>query len=97
MFPFLKTTKNGRKPVENILKMSILQNKVAFFKGSVVFRGNNNANANGGVGYANANIGSRLANKTNIIIGVQHQGCIPTVVPRGTSLSNSNKVGKLKN
>lgn len=84
-----------------------MQNKVAFLKSRVVFRGNNNANANGGVAYANANndasntntnIGSRLANKTNrIIIGVQHQGCIPTVVPRGTSLSNSNKVGKLKN
>lgn len=73
----------------------------------MVFRGNNNANANGGVAYANANndasntnanIGSRLANKTNrITIGVQHRGCIPKVVPRGTSLSNSNKVGKLKN
>ena len=45
---------------------------MAFPNSRVVYRGNNNANANGGVAYANANndasnstanIGSRLANK----------------------------------
>lgn len=51
--------------------------------GRVVYRGNNNANANGGVSYANANnapsnsntnIGSRLNyNQRKIIIGVQQR------------------------
>jgi hypothetical protein len=54
----------------------------------VVYRGYNNANANGGVSNANANndatnananVGSRLANKN---IGVQHRGRVPIVVPR---------------
>ncbi|MBQ3244841.1 MAG: hypothetical protein IJB01_09580 [Bacteroidaceae bacterium] len=52
---------------------------MAFPNSRVVYRGNNNANANGGVAYANANndasntnanIGSRLANKQRVI-GVQ--------------------------
>ena len=89
--------------------MSIFaKTKVALPNSRVVYRGNNNANANGGVAYANAtndasntnaNIGSRLANKINYrIIGVQKQGCIPNSVPRGASLSNSvRNYGKLKN
>ena len=56
----------------------------------VVYRSNNNANANGGVSYANANndsanvnanIGSRLANNYNVlsqrIFGVQRWGRVP--------------------
>lgn len=65
----------------------------------VVYRGNNNANSNGGVSYANANNdasnsnannGSRLANNQRTNIGVQHRGRVLTVVPRGTSHSNSS-------
>ena len=67
--------------------------------GRVVYRGNNNANAQGGVSYANAsndasnanaNVGSRLNNKQKMtIIGVQHQGRVPTAVPREVSLTSS--------
>ena len=67
--------------------------------GRVVYRGNNNAIANGGVSNSNANndasnsnanVGSRLENNPNIVrIGVQHQGRVPTVEPRGMSLTNS--------
>lgn len=71
--------------------------------GRVVYRSNNNANANGGVAYANANndtanvnanIGSRLAHNTKSVMpqrysGVQHRGRVLTVVPMGKSLSNS--------
>jgi len=67
--------------------------------GRVVYRGNNNANPNGGVSMSNANndssntntnIGSRLNNnRKEILIGVQHRGLVPTVVPRGASRSNS--------
>lgn len=62
----------------------------------VVYRGYNNANANGGVSNANANndasnahahVGSRLDNRN---IGVQHQERVPKVVPNGTSLTNSS-------
>ena len=65
----------------------------------VVYRGNNNANSNGGVSYANANndasnantnIGSRLEIKPKNNIGVQQTGRVPDVVPRGTSHSNSS-------
>ena len=36
------------------------------------------------------NIGSRLNNnRKEILIGVQHRGLVPTVVPRGASRSNS--------
>ena len=53
----------------------------------VVYRGNNNANANGGVSYANANNdasnanannGSRLEINQRKTIGVQHRGRVPT-------------------
>ena len=77
----------------------------------VVYRSNNNANANGGVSYANsnndsanvnANIGSRLANNYNVLsqrnFGVQRWGRVPDVVPMGMSLSKSViGHGKLKN
>ena len=69
----------------------------------VVYRGNNNANPNGGVSMSNANndssntntnIGSRLNNnRKEILIGVQHRGLVPTVVPREASLSNSSPEG----
>jgi hypothetical protein len=59
----------------------------------VVYRGNNNANPNGGVSMSNANndssntntnIGSRLNNnRKEILIGVQHRGLVPTVVAGG--------------
>ena len=73
--------------------------------GRVVYRGYNNANANGGVSNANANndasnananVGSRLEINR---IGVQRWGRVPDVVPRETSRSNStiHKGGKLKN
>lgn len=68
----------------------------------VVYRSNNNANANGGVSYANANndsanvnanIGSRLANNITVLVskifGVQHWGRVPAVVPMGMRLSKS--------
>lgn len=56
--------------------------------GRVVYRGYNNANANGGVSNANANndatnananVGSRLEIKN---IGVQQRGRVPIAVPR---------------
>ena len=69
----------------------------------VVYRGNNNANPNGGVSMSYANndsshaytfIGSRLNNnRKEILIGVQHRGLVPTVVPREASLSNSGPEG----
>ena len=69
----------------------------------VVYRGNNNANPNGGVSMSNANndfsntntnVGSRLNNnRKEILIGVQHRGLVPTVVPREASLSNSSPEG----
>ena len=67
----------------------------------VVYRANNNANANGGVSYANANndaanvnanIGSRLANnnvKLERYFGVQQWGRVLEVVPMGMNLSKS--------
>ena len=65
----------------------------------VVYRGSHYANPNGGVSMSNANndssntntnIGSRLNNnRKEILIGVQHRGLVPTVVPRGASRSNS--------
>lgn len=68
----------------------------------MVYRSNNNANANGGVSYANANndsanvnanIGSRLANNYNVLsqrnFGVQRWGRVLDVVPMGMSLSKS--------
>ena len=68
--------------------------------GRVVYRGYNNANANGGVSNANANNdasnsdanrGSRLDNKQSAYnIG----DVFPTVVPREASHSNSAKVRK---
>jgi len=67
-------------------------------KSRVVYRSNNNANANGGVSYSNANndasnsnanVGSRLNNNRRYLIGVQQRGRVPNVVPRGMSLSNS--------
>lgn len=73
----------------------------------VVYRGNNNANANGGVSNANANndasnahtnVGSRLANNQFFLIGLRHRERVPNAEPRGTSHSNSGiKAGKLKN
>ena len=66
--------------------------------GRVVYRGNNNANANGGVSYANANndasnsntnIGSRLDNNQRTEIGVQRWGRVPDAVPREQSLTKS--------
>lgn len=65
----------------------------------VVYRGGNYASSVGGVSCANAGydasnsytyIGSRLANNQSIYIGVQHLGCILTVVPRRASHSNSS-------
>ena len=65
----------------------------------MVYRGNNNANANGGVSNANANndasnantnIGSRLANNQFFLIGVQRGGRVLHVVPRGINLSKSD-------
>ena len=67
--------------------------------GRVVYRGNNNANANGGVSNANANnapsntnanVGSRLNYKQTRIIGVQQWERVPSVVPREGSHSNSS-------
>ena len=65
----------------------------------VVYRGNSHASPVGGVSMSNANndssntntnIGSRLNNnRKEILIGVQHRGLVPTVVPRGASRSNS--------
>lgn len=71
----------------------------------MVYRGNNNANANGGVSNANANndasnantnIGSRLANN-HFFIGVQRGGRVPHVVPRGINLSKSDYSESWKN
>jgi hypothetical protein len=55
-----------------------------------VFASNlNNAPTN-----TNTNIGSRLNNnRKEILIGVQHRGLVPTVVPRGASRSNSGPQG----
>lgn len=69
--------------------------------GRVVYRGNNNANANGGVSYANANnapsnsntnVGSRLNyNQRNNNNRRTTKGtCFPTVEPREGSISNSS-------
>ena len=67
----------------------------------VVYRSNNNANANGGVSYANtnndssntnANIGSRLANNeenARMHVGLLHRERVPTAAPRGRSLASS--------
>lgn len=63
----------------------------------VVYRGYNNANANGGVSNANANndasnsnanIGSRLDN--SIISAYNTRNGFPAVVPNGTSLTKSS-------
>lgn len=71
----------------------------------MVYRSNNNANANGGVSYANswndaananANIGSRLANNEFRKFGVQHGERVPKAVPMGMSHSNSATSGKLE-
>ena len=71
--------------------------------GRVVYRGYNNANANGGVSNANANndasntntnVGSRLANKG---IGVQQGGRVPKAVPREANHSNSKSFQSCKN
>ena len=70
----------------------------------MVYRGYNNANANGGVSNANANndasnananVGSRLEIQ---LIGVQRWGRVPNVEPRETSHSKSTYIqgGKLK-
>lgn len=65
--------------------------------GRVVYRGYNNANANGGVSNANANndasnananVGSRLENQYSTI-GVQHRGRVPIAVPREVSHGKS--------
>lgn len=105
----------GRQPVENIFfdnrfLVVILKNRTFAFErwrlpiGRVVYRGNNNANPNGGVSMSNANndssntntnIGSRLNNnRKEISIGVQHRGLVPTVVSRGASRSNSGLLGR---
>ena len=67
----------------------------------VVYRSNNNANAHGGVSYANtnndssntnANIGSRLANNeenARMHVGLLHRERVPTAAPRGRSLASS--------
>lgn len=65
----------------------------------VVYRGSSYAYPNGGVSmshasydssYTSTSIGSRLNNnRKEILIGVQHRGLVPTVVPRGASRSNS--------
>jgi len=58
------------------------------------------SNANNDFSNTNTNIGSRLNNnRKEILIGVQHRGLVPTVVPREASLSNSSLfgAGKLKN
>ena len=58
------------------------------------------SNANNDSSNTNTNIGSRLNNnRKEILIGVQHRGLVPTVVPREASLSNSSLfgAGKLKN
>jgi hypothetical protein len=70
----------------------------------VVYRGNNNANPNGGVSMSNANndssntntnIGSRLNNnRKEILIGVQHRGLVPTVVPRGQAAVTAVRKGR---
>lgn len=68
--------------------------------GRVVYRSNNNANANAGVCRANCgndssntntNIGSRLGNspKDKKTIGVQNRVRVPESVPRGMSLASS--------
>lgn len=67
--------------------------------GRVVYRGYNNANANGGVSYANANndasnsntnVGSRLDNNQRNRIGVQQWGRVPNAEPREPSLTKSS-------
>lgn len=69
--------------------------------GRVVYRSNNNANANGGVSYANANndssnananIGSRLANNSEST-GVQQWIRVSDVEPGGMSLAKSTRSG----
>lgn len=61
----------------------------------MVYRGNNNANANAGVSYANANndasntnanVGSRLDNQSSAYITGD---TLPIEVPRGTGLGKS--------
>lgn len=61
----------------------------------MVYRGNNNANANAGVSYTNANndasntnanVGSRLDNQSSAYITGD---ALPNEVPRGTGLGKS--------
>ena len=69
----------------------------------MVYRGSNYAYPHGGVSMSYASydssntytsIGSRLNNnRKEILIGVQHRGLVPTVVPREASLSNSSLFG----
>ena len=69
----------------------------------VVYRGYSYAHPYGGVSmsyasydssYTSASLGSRLNNnRKEILIGVQHRGLVPTVVPREASLSNSGPEG----
>ena len=90
---------------DNRFLVVILKNRTFAFErwrlpiGRVVYRGDSYAYPSGGVSvsdasydssYAYTYIGSRLNNnRKEILIGVQHRGLVPTVVPRGASRSNS--------
>ena len=69
----------------------------------VVYRGNNNANANGGLSYSNANndasnsntnLGSRLENNHICQSAYSDGDVFLNVVPRGMSLANSAAMRK---